>query len=138
MNARPRRRRDARSRAMARALELSVAAPAIVATRTSRMLAAGLSPTAADRREMWRMGAEKTQAFGDSAVAMALAMQRAWIEAWFKALQPWWTWPALRYDPRSGMRDVERAWHAVIDGGLAPIHRTAMANARRLGRARRR
>ena len=102
------------------------------------MLEAGLAPTRADRREMHRMVSEKMEAFLASQVAMALRMHELWLDAWMRTLQSWWIPRASFIDARAAMRDVERAWHDVLDRGIAPIHRTAMANARRLNRTRRR
>jgi hypothetical protein len=97
--------------------ELSLAAPAVIATRTLRMLAAGASPTLSDRREFARMHYEKAHAFSSAWFAMLLEVQRVQLSWWLNPMHfPW------------------LAWHGVLDRGLAPIHRTALANARRLHR----
>jgi hypothetical protein len=123
----------------ARAIELAIAAPAVVTTRTLRMLSAGATPDAADRREMLRMGSEKAQAFGAAYVAMAVEMQRQQLAWWARAMHSLWLAPwSLSRSPLDGLAQMSRAWEAVAARGLAPVQRTATANARRLHRAPRR
>ena len=55
----------------AKAMQMSVAAAQVIAIRTTRMAAAGLNPSAADRREMTLMGAEKVDAFSRAGQALA-------------------------------------------------------------------
>jgi hypothetical protein len=116
------------------AAELTLAVPQVVAHRVARMAAAGHAPSARDRREFHRMGAEKVAAFGESWVAMgaeALRVQQAWAATlWRWSLTPWagtMPWPPS-----------QAQWHAALDGvlgsGLEPVHRRAVANAKRLGR----
>ena len=72
------------------------------------MWLAGPSPSLRDRNEFCRMWTEKPAAFLEAWVAMTMEMHRANV--------------AL----------AARMWGA----GLAPLHRTAAANAKRLRRAR--
>jgi hypothetical protein len=102
--------------------ELSVAAPLVVAHRLTRMAAHGHQPNARERREMHRMGAEKVAAFWESWAAMAL--QAASIQQ--QALWSLWRAPTLGEWQRNATR--------VLGSGLKPVHRRALANAKRLGR----
>lgn len=86
-----------------------MAVPQVIAHRTARMLAAGANPSARDRLEFQRMGIEKAFAFWESMHAM-------WWSAW---LAPW-----------SAAKMMEK--------GIAPVHRRATANARRLRKIRKR
>ena len=135
----------ARRNALVRSLELGAAAPAVIAMRTARILAAGGSPTPADRREMSRMVGEKVDAFGRSWWAMASRQQQAALEAWVALARAWWSpWMQMSSRPRSQAavrRDMQRLQRrlgrsqaAVYASGLAPLHRTATANLRRLSR----
>ena len=99
------------------ATELMVAAPQVVAHRLTRMAQAGHTPNARDRAEFQRMGAEKMAAFWESWQAMGLQAMMAWN-------LPWW---------QSGS-----AWTTLMARGLAPVHRRAVANAKRLGGTRKR
>ena len=129
---------------MTRSLELSFAAPAVIALRSARMIAAGTTPTAADRREMSRMVSEKVGAFSESWAAMAARQQRAQIDAWMQFMRVCWTswfagpmaFASLVGAPRAAQRRMRRAQTAVLASGLAPLHRVATANLRRLSRTR--
>jgi len=119
----------------AQAFELGLAAPQVVAHRMARMALAGHSLSARDRREFHRMGAEKVSAFGEAWTAMAA---QAFVENQKLALSImqsfWFPWvPA-----KSVRRQMNDAALGILGKGMAPIRRRAVANARRLGRARRR
>ena len=92
---------------LARAAELSLIAPQIIALRCLRTH---------DQREMQRMGTEKVQAFWESMGAMGLQMAKANWSLW---MTPW---------------QAAAAASKVVEKGLAPVHRRAKANARRLRR----
>lgn len=119
------RRSRSATRLATQALELSVAAPQVIAHRMARLAFAGLSPSTRDRRELHRMGAEKVAAFYESWNAMYLALLRANLNL---ALSPF---QLLRSPMRS-----QRTGLAILGHGLAPIRRRAAANARRLRRTR--
>lgn len=118
------------------ATELALAVPQVVGHRVGRMLTAGPLPSARDQKEFHRMGAEKVQAFSQAWLAMATSgwqlQQRWWQQVWALALRPqaanpwalWAQWPGQAMQ----MADVAAR-------GLSPIHRKAVANARRLGGA---
>ena len=86
------------------------------------------NPSARDRRELGLMVSEKSGAFADAWTAMALEAFRinvAWTRAFFRA--PLAVPTAERFNA---------AALSVLGAGLVPIHRTAVANARRLSRLR--
>ena len=141
-----------------KAAELAIAAPQVVAIRTARMLAAGTHPGAADRAEFSRMGTEKAQAFWESMLAMGTQVVRAQQEYSRTAALQWWrlwtTTPllaarpliqavtalprtaALIAIPTQGQR--KRAMSKLVDAAITPVHKRATANARRLGRTKKR
>ena len=133
-----------RTRTLARSLELSMAAPAVIAMRTARMMASGAAPSAADRREMSRMVSEKTSAFTRSWFAMAARQQRAQVEWWSAFARACWSpsnalRPGFAFDAakaRSLSKRMQASQASVLAHGLAPIHRTATANLRRLSKTR--
>ena len=132
-----RRRRRSKSLAV-QAVELGVAVPQVIAHRALRMAMAGVSPSARDRREFRRMGAEKIFALGESWNAMAaeafLANQRIALSV----MQSFW-FPWLGAEkPKSASKQMSDAALDILGQGVAPIHRRVVANAKRLGRARRR
>jgi hypothetical protein len=115
-------RRTRTSKALAaRSAELAFAVPQVIAHRALR----------SDRKELHLMGAEKMLAFGESWNAMmmqsALEYQRVAISL---AMSFWFPW-ASRRSPFSSVMP------AILGAGLAPIHRRARANVKRLGRRRR-
>jgi len=123
-------RRRKRSRYLVKAAELSIAAPQVVALRAARMLAAGVNPSAGDRREFQRMGTEKVLAFWQSMNAMGLEMAKAQQQYALLAVRQWWS-PWL--SPWSAAASATR----VLEKGLGPVHRRASANVRRLRKRRR-
>jgi hypothetical protein len=152
-------KRTRRAGAIAKAAELAMAAPQVVAVRSARMLAAAANPGTADRVELSRMCTEKVRAFWESVFAMNAQIVRSQQEyARAAALQWWRLWttslwlPAYRSGtqaiaslPRSAAltagptrRQRQRAIAKVVEAGLTPIHKRATANARRLGRVKKR
>ena len=111
----PARRRSPHSRLAQQTLELSLAAPQVVAHRLTRMALAGHQPSAADQREFTLMGTEKMLAFHQSWAAM-------WLQMWqaqFKVAET-----------------MGQAAMRTMAAGLTPVHGKAVANAKRLGRRR--
>jgi hypothetical protein len=102
---------------------LALAVPEVVAQRVMRMWMAGTPMSQRDRDEFHRMYAEKFAAFYESWNAMALEMFRVSLTL---GLFPVWTLTAR--NRKAGLR--------VLSAGLAPIHRRAAANAKRLRRIR--
>lgn len=126
--------------------EMALAVPQVVAHRVARMALAGHSPSARDRREFHLMGAEKAAAFYESWWAMGMqlwaAQQQVAASLLRQAWSPWWAMPlaaAGRGRRRAGPLSHHAAHPiaqagAVLTKGLAPVHRRAVANARRLAR----
>src|SRR5262252_9371655 len=85
------RRSRSSKRLAAQAFELSVTAPQVIAHRMARLAFAGLSPSARDRREFHRMGAEKGAAFYESWNAMYLSVLRANLNLALSPFQLWWS-----------------------------------------------
>ena len=121
-----RRRRRTKSLA-AQSIALGIAAPQVIAHRMSGM----------DRAEFQRMGTEKVAAFGEAWAAMAT---QAFLENQKLALglmQSFW-FPWMRPTTKSVATQMNRATQAILGAGMAPVHRRAVANAKRLGRIKRR
>ena len=131
-------RRNRSSRAARQAVELAMAVPQVVAHRTLRMALAGVTPSARDQRELWLMGYEKVLAFNQSWWAMfAEAVRINQQMALSVAQASWFPWLRPLPSPRSSAAQWHRAAMDVATKGVAPIHRTATANARRFSRSRR-
>jgi hypothetical protein len=124
------------SRSVARKhLELAWAAPQVIAHRTSRMMAAGPMPNARDAAEFTRMFTEKTSAFSQAWIASWAAMYWAPYKV---AMELLGAGAGFGRVGGMGLEPLWRAWSrqgwGIAGSGLAPVHRTAVANARRLGR----
>lgn len=120
---------------MKQAAELAIAVPQVVAHRMTRMALAGPQPQSSDRREFKLMSDEKTAAFNESWIAMArqaLAAQQALSFSMFDSLM----WSPLRGLPSASTvaNQMNHAAMGVLSQGMAPVHRRAVANARRLSR----
>ena len=119
------------------ALGLSMAVPQVIAHRVGRMATAGSNPSARDRKEFKMMSAEKTAAFNESWAAMGLAAMKAqqqmaasmWRAA---AVAPWSMAKPGSLLP-SGNTLARHALQ-VMSQGMAPVHRRAVGNAKRLAR----
>jgi len=112
--------------------------PQVVAHRTLRMASAGATPSARDQREFWLMGYEKVLAFNQSWWAMGAEAMRIYQEMAMSMVRAsWFPWMTPLPGFRSGAAQLHRAAMNVASKGVAPIHRTATANAKRLSRSRR-
>ncbi|MBS0595543.1 MAG: hypothetical protein U1E95_00410 [Rubrivivax sp.] len=111
-------------------LQLSIAAPQVVAHRVGRMLRAGPRPTAADRREFHTMSAEKVRAFWQSWAAMTTTAWQMQQQLWSSTGSAAWAWPPAPH--RTAALPPDAALR-VLAAGLKPVHARAVANARRLG-----
>jgi|SRR5689334_20492467 len=133
-----RRRRKSKSLA-AQSFELGMAAPQVIAHRVARMASAGRSPSARDLAEFHRMGIEKIAAANEAWTAMAT---QAFFENQKLALTVvqslWFPWIRPTPTAKSVSRQLNRAAAAVVGKGMAPVRRRAVANAKRLGRSKRR
>ncbi|MFY9478896.1 MAG: polyhydroxyalkanoate granule-associated phasin [Aquabacterium sp.] len=133
--------RKARSLATQTA-ELALATPQVMAHRLTRMALAGATPSARDRKEFHLMGAEKVAAFQESWMAMAMQAWRAQMQMqtqlWTSAMQAMWMpWsrPAS-FGGGSALAQWQKATLGILGQGMAPVHRRAVGNAKRLGRTR--
>ena len=131
-------RRAQRSASLfAKSAQLAVAVPQVVAHRVTRMAIAGPVPSARDRKEFKRMVAEKASAFGEAWNGMALQAMLAYqalVASWLRAL---WV-PSLdrRRSAAAVAAELQRAALGVLGKGMAPVHRKAVANAKRLSRTK--
>ena len=131
-----RRSRTARSIAV-QATELALAVPQVVAHRMTRMALAGPAPSARDRKEFERMVAEKNAAFTASWSAMGLQAARAnqalaasFFSSFLVAAR------GGRPSPAASMLAMQKAALGVLGAGVGPVHRKAVANAKRLSRTK--
>ena len=120
----PARSRSRNRPLAAKAAELAIAVPQVVAHRMTRMALVGPRPSARDQREFRRMGQEKVHAFWQSWFAMGWAVMSSWQRAWLAMLQ------GARVPLAAALPTLD----VLAARGLAPIHRRATANARRLAR----
>jgi hypothetical protein len=138
-------------------MQMSTSAAQVIAIRTTRMAAAGLNPTAADKRENSRMVSEKVDAFSRAGQALAtgtapllagiagqaflasldlfnaathLAASRTIPET--MARQRRLADTLMRSAPAVHHGAASDATARLVHRALAPVHRKATANARRL------
>jgi len=120
-----------------KAAELAFVVPQVVAHRVARMAIAGPSPSERDRKEFQRMSSEKVTAFGESWNAMAMQAFRANQLLAASFLRAFWL-PSLRGKPsaNAAAAQLQGAALGVLVKGMAPVHRKAVANAKRLARTK--
>jgi len=128
----PRRHKRQSTSLIVKATELAIAVPQVVAHRVTRMALAGSSPTARDRREFRKMGVEKMSAFAESWNAMATQAFRA---NYALATSFWRSWLSGK-PTQFGGSQLHDAALGVLGKGIGPVHRRAVANAKRLMRTR--
>jgi hypothetical protein len=129
----PRRRRKKSFYALS--TELALAIPQVMTHRLLRMAAAGGKPSLRDQREFDRMITEKAAAFSDSWADMAAKSFEVNQKLALSFMRSW-----LTHSP-SGVhhtKQLQRAALNVLAAGMAPVHRRATANARRLNKVKRR
>jgi hypothetical protein len=138
--------------------EMMLASAQVIGHRSNRMLSAGSSPGAGDRRELALMGQEKMAAAAESAQAMALSWMRLNEQFGAIAFQQMLTGTAAimslaasRTRGQSAARQAklvrDTMTHSAVAAsqlsksvahlahrGLKPIHSRATGNARRLGK----
>ena len=118
------------------ALELSIAAPQVVAQRVARMAMAGPNPSARDQKEFKQMSDEKVAAFYQSWSAIwsqmfksqfviAHAMNSAVVSAMLSGRSP---------SMGTAFQAVASETSKVMSAGMKPVHRKAVPNAKRLSR----
>ena len=121
----------------AKAAELAVAAQQVVAHRVTRMAMAGPNLSERDRKEFRLMVTEKHTAFAEAWQAMAAHavhtnedLAASFIQS---ALSPSSDSTPTVAEVTQQLRD---AAESVFGKGLAPIHRKAVANAKRLSKTK--
>jgi hypothetical protein len=128
-----RRNRQTRS-LMTQWAELAFAVPQVVAHRVTRMAIAGPAPSARDRKEFDLMSAEKTAAFNESWNAMAVQAMRANQALAVSMLRS--LWMPGKASASAVTTQLQNAALGVLGKGVAPVHRKAVANAKRLARTK--
>jgi hypothetical protein len=120
-----------------KAAELAVAVPQVVAHRLTRMALAGPQLSSRDRKEFERMIAEKNAAFAASWTAMAwqaALAQQSLANSWMASFL------VGGRGRKPSAAASARQWHdaavGVLGKGLGPVHRKAVANAKRLARTK--
>lgn len=130
-----------------RGLETVQASGAVIGVRTGKMRDAAEVPLTADVAELARMVPEKVEAFSRSASAVArdaAAMHAAWMVQMQRvgAMMLTGRVPTLSEAGRLVAQSADFGVGAVAAGAklgrgaLAPVHRTATGNARRLSRSK--
>ncbi|MEJ7745454.1 MAG: polyhydroxyalkanoate granule-associated phasin, partial [Luteimonas sp.] len=121
--------------------EMMIAAPQVVAHRTTRMLTAGHTPNARDSREFKAMGDEKLAAFSESWQAMAsqamtsqMQLVTTLTQMAFKQSNMWWSpFGASRglstEDMTQLSHQMQSAALQIASKGMAPVRKRAVANA---------
>lgn len=118
-----------------KAAQLAVAAPQVVAHRVARMAMAGPTPSKRDRKEFNRMVAEKQVAFVESWQEMATQTMRAnQALASSFLLAAWSAWFWSKPSAGRAAAQIQGAALGILGKGMAPVHRKAVANAKRLAR----
>ena len=131
-------RRNRASRSLAtQAVELAFAVPQVVAHRVTRMALANPRLSPRDRKEFERMVAEKNSAFAESWRAMAAqaaVANQALAASFFQSFLA----VARGKKPSAAATagQLHKAALGVLGKGLAPVHRKAVANAKRLSRTK--
>ncbi len=133
----PARNRRSPASLAVKAAQLSAAVPQVVAHRVTRMALAGATLSPRDQKEFALMVAEKQAAFTEAFTDMALEAMRAHhsiTTSWLKSVGPGAVvgWQA----PTAIGVQIQDAMVGVLEKGMAPIHRKAVANAKRLARTK--
>lgn len=126
--------RKSRSHHIAKQLtELSIAAPQVVMHRTARMAAAGNVLSARDQVELTRMSSEKVLAFYQSWAGMWMAAYAVQVELGRSLLTSLLSvGSGGKPNAMSAVAASSGAAAKVLAAGLAPVHKAAVANAKRL------
>lgn len=111
--------------------------PQVVAHRVTRMALSGPKLSPRDRKEFERMVAEKNSAFAESWNAMAAqaaVANQALAASFFRSFLT--VARGKRPPVAASAEEFHKAALGVLGKGFAPVHRKAMANAKRLGRTK--
>jgi hypothetical protein len=120
-----------------KAAELAVAVPQVVAHRVTRMALSGSTLSERDRKEFELMVAEKKTAFAEAWQAMAVQTVRANQALATSFLRSLWS-PTFWGKPSAARAasQVQSAALGILGKGMAPVHRKAVSNAKRLARTK--
>lgn len=121
-------KRTRKIRLATKAAELGVAVPQVIAHRIARMALAGPAWSARDRKEFAGMVFEKQVSFAQSWFAMAteaLRLQQQFLLS-----------VATAATPATHARRARQGALRLGDRALSPVHRKAVANAKRLAKTR--
>jgi hypothetical protein len=135
---------EKQARLVTKSMETLEAAPKVIAARTAQMGFAGMTPSTQNQHEFMRMGSEKARAFYESWNAMAAQLFRSQQAYMQSVAQEWWrnsmrfSWPT-HYWQGDFSKQVAASQQKMLDTslsvmekGLDPVHRRAVANAKRL------
>jgi hypothetical protein len=116
-----------------KAAGLAFAVPQVVTHRVTRIAMAGPMLSKRDRKEFDLMIAEKKASFAEAWRAMATETLRANQTLAASIFRSIWS-PTGRGMPSIGKTasQVQHAALGILDKGMAPVHRKAVANAKRL------
>jgi hypothetical protein len=131
-------RRTRKSKSIAaKSMELAIAVPQVVTHRVTRMALAGPKPSDRDRKEFRMMVVEKQAAFARAWVDMATEAFRA-NQALTATMLRFFFAPFSYQRPSAASvaTQVQNAAFGVLGKGLAPVHRKAVSNARRIAKTK--
>ena len=122
---------------LAKSAELAIAAPQVIAHRVTPMAIAGPALSARNRKEFHLMVVEKMAGFGEAWSAMVLQTIRANQTVVVLLFRAFWA-PSLRRraSTTAVAAELQSAALDILAKGLAPVHRKAVANAKRLARTK--
>ena len=120
-----------------KAAELALAVPQVVAHRVTRMAMAGPTLSDRDRKEFQLMVKEKETAFAQAWNAMAVQSVRASQALTASYFRSMWSLPTKRKtSAAAAASQLQNAAFGILGKGLAPVHRKAVANAKRLAKTK--
>lgn len=132
-------RRTPKSKSLAaKSMELAIAVPQVVAHRVTRIALAGPQLSDRDRQEFQMMIMEKHAAFAQAWGDMAMQAFRA-NQALAASMVRLFFAPFFLQRPSAAAAvaaQVQNAAIGVLSKGLAPVHRQATSNARRLAKTK--
>jgi hypothetical protein len=131
-------RRTRKSKSLTvKSVELAFSVPQVFAHRVTRMALAGPKLSNRDRKEFQIMVMEKHAAFVQAWSGMAMQAFRA-TQAFMASILRFFFTPFSyrKLSATSTATQVQDAAIGVLGKGLAPIHRRAVSNARRLAKTR--
>lgn len=111
---------------------LALAVPQVIAHRLLRMAAASHPLSPRDRREFNRMNSEKAEALAEAWANVAVRGLEVQQKLALSLMRAWLTRTPI---VSSHLRRLPGAGLEVLAAGIAPVHKRATANARRLNRA---